>query len=59
MEKRKGINVFLAFIVIILGWTLYKHIDFATWTLADPFLDLLYLLILLIAVYLIVRDRRK
>jgi hypothetical protein len=59
MQNRKGINFFLGIIAIILGWTLFKHIDFATFTLADPVLDILYLAILVICIYLIIRDRRK
>ncbi len=28
MDDKKGINLFFAFIAVILGWTLFKHIDF-------------------------------
>lgn len=59
MENKKGINVFFAFIAIILGWTLFKHFDFKTFKLADPYLDILYLIVFVISIYLIIKDRKK
>ncbi len=41
MENKKGINWFFAFIAFTLGLTLFKHIDFATFTLKEPALDIL------------------
>lgn len=59
MENKKGINFFLAFITILLGGTLFKHFDFKTGTLADPYLDILYLIVVVVSIYLIVKDRKK
>ncbi len=59
MESKKGINLFFVFIAFILGLTLFKHIDFKEFTLKEPVLDLLYLIILIICIYLIVKDYKK
>lgn len=59
MEQRKGINFFFAFIAIILGWTLYKHIDFSTFKFADPYLDLLYFIAFAASIYFLIKDRNK
>lgn len=59
MENKKSVNFFLAFIAIILGWTLFKHFDFKTFKFADPYLDILYLIVFLISIFLIIKDRRK
>lgn len=59
MENKKGINFFLAFIAILLGWTLFKHFDFQTFRFADPVLDFLYLLVLVICVYLVIKGTKK
>lgn len=59
MEKKNGINFFLAFIIIILGWTLFKHIDFKNFTLKDPLLDILYAIVLIIAIFFLLKDRRR
>jgi hypothetical protein len=59
MESKKGINLFLAFIACILGFTLFKHIDFKNLSLKDPVLDILYLIVFVISIYLIVKDSTK
>ena len=59
MESRKGINLFFAFIAFILGLTLFKHIDFKNFTLKDPVLDILYLIVFVISIYLIIKDFTK
>ncbi|GAB3021591.1 hypothetical protein GCM10027051_28660 [Niabella terrae] len=59
MENKKGINFFFATIAIILGWTLFKHIDFKNLTLKDPVLDVLYFIVFIISIYLIIKDRKK
>ena len=58
MESKKGINFFFALIAVILGWTLFKHIDFRNFTLQDPMLDVLYFIVLVIAVYLLIKDKK-
>jgi len=59
MERRKGINLFFALIAFILGLTLFKHIDFKTFTLEDPVLDILYLIVFVITIYFIIKDYTK
>ena len=59
MEEKKGMNFFLVFIVVILGWTLFKHIDFKNFTLKDPLLDILYTIVLIIAIFFIIKDRQR
>lgn len=59
MDDKKGINLFFAFIAVILGWTLFKHIDFKNLTLKDPFLDILYFIVFSISIYLIIKDKKK
>ncbi len=59
MESKKGINLFFAFIALILGLTLFKHIDFKNFTLEDPVLDILYLIVFIISIYLIIKDYTK
>jgi membrane protein DedA with SNARE-associated domain len=59
MESKKGINLFFAFIAVILGWTLFKHIDFKNFKFKDPALDILYLIIFVISIYLLIKDYKK
>lgn len=59
MDEKKGNNLFLAFIAVILGWTLFKHIDLKNLTLKDPFLDILYFIVFSISIYLIIKDKKK
>lgn len=59
MESKKRINVFLAFIAVILGWTLFKHIDFKDFTLKEPVMDILYLIVVAISVYLLIKDFKR
>lgn len=59
MESKKGTNLFFIFIAIILGWTLFKHIDFKNLTLKEPYLDILYFIIFSISIYLIIKQPNK
>lgn len=59
MEYRKGINWFFVFIAFTLGLTLNKHIDFKNLRLKEPFLDILYIIVFLISIYLILKDLKK
>ena len=59
MENKKGLNLFFAFIAIILGWILFKHIDFKNFTLKDPYLDILYFIIFSISIYLIIKGKKN
>lgn len=59
MKSKKGINLILAIIAVILGWTIFKHFDFETFKFADPYLDVLYLVVFIILVWLIIKDYRK
>jgi nicotinamide riboside transporter PnuC len=57
MSTPNRTNWFLVFIIVILGWTLIKHVDLTNMTLQDPVLDILYLVVLAIAVYLLIKGR--
>jgi nicotinamide riboside transporter PnuC len=59
MDPKKGINLSLAIIAVILGITLLKHIDFKNFTLKKPVLDSVYFVMLAVCIYLIVRDCKK
>jgi hypothetical protein len=45
-------------IAVLLGLTLFKHINFKELTLQDPFLDVLYIIVFAIAIYLLVKDQK-
>ncbi len=59
MENKKGINWFFAIIAFTLGLTLFKHIDFATFTLKDPILDVLYLVVFVLSIYFLVKGSKQ
>jgi membrane protein DedA with SNARE-associated domain len=59
MDSKKGINWFFAFIAFTLGLTLSKHIDFKNLTLKEPILDILYLIVFVISIYLILKNYKK
>jgi nicotinamide riboside transporter PnuC len=58
MENKKGINWFFAFIAFILGLTLFKHIDFANFSLQDPILDVLYLIVFALSIYFMLKGNK-
>lgn len=59
MNNKKGINWFFAFIAFTLGLTLIKHIDFKNLTLKEPVLDILYIVVFIISIYIIIKDLKK
>jgi len=59
MENKRGINWFFAFIAFTLGLTLFKHIDFATFSLKDPVLDILYLIVFVLSIYFILKGNNQ
>lgn len=59
MESKKGLNLFFVFIAFILGWTLIKHFDFNNFKFEDPALDILYLIVFVISIYLLIKDYTK
>lgn len=59
MESKKEINLFFVLIAFILGLTLFKHIDFKTFTLKDPVLDILYIIVFIISIYLLIKGYKK
>lgn len=52
-------NWFFVFIAFTLGLTLVKHIDFKNLTLKEPALDVLYIVVFIISIYLIIKDLKK
>lgn len=59
MENKKGINWFFAFIAFTLGLTVFKHIDFATFTLKEPVLDVLYIIVFVLSIYFMLNGNKK
>jgi hypothetical protein len=58
MDNKKGTSFFLAFIAILLGRILLKHFSFKTFSFKEPILDILYLVVFVIAIYLIIKNRK-
>jgi nicotinamide riboside transporter PnuC len=59
MDNKKGMKWFFALIAFTLGLTLIKHIDFKTLTLKEPVLDILYIIVFIISIYLIIKDLKN
>jgi len=59
MDSKKRMNWFFAFIAFTLGLTLIKHIDFKNLTLKEPALDVLYIIVFAISIYVIIKDLKK
>jgi nicotinamide riboside transporter PnuC len=59
MDNKKGMNWFFVFIAFTLGLTLVKHIDFKNLTLKEPLLDILYIFVFIISIYLMIKDLKK
>lgn len=59
MEIKKGLNWFFILIAFTLGLTLIKHIDFKNFTLKEPALDIIYIIVFLISIYIIIMDIKK
>ena len=59
MNIQKAPSFVLTIIAVILGVTLFKHLDFKTFTTEKPALDALYLVIFIACVYIIVKSRRN
>ena len=59
MQNKQGINWFFAFIAFTLDLTLFKHIDFATFTIIDPVLDVLYLIVFVLSIYFMLKEKNQ
>jgi hypothetical protein len=59
MGKKNGLNWIFVFIAFILGLTLIKHIDFKTLTLKESVLDILYIIVFAISIFIIIKDLKK
>lgn len=59
MKNNKGINLFFALIAFTLGLTLFKHVDFKNFTLKEPVLDILYIIVFAISIFFIIKDYTK
>ncbi len=59
MEDKKGINWIFALIAFALGLVLKKHIDFKNLTLKEPYLDILYIIVFLLSIYMTFKDIKK
>jgi len=59
MENKKRINLFFTLIAFTLGLTLFKHINFKNFTLKEPVLDILYIIVFVMSIYFIIKDYTK
>jgi hypothetical protein len=59
MKSKKGINFSFVIVAFLLGWTLIKHFDFTTYKFEYPVLDIIYLIVFIVSLYLIIKDLRK
>ncbi len=59
MEQKKGTNLLFVFIAIIVGWALFRHIDFKNLKLKEPLLDTLYFIVFAVCVYLLIKGKRN
>ncbi len=59
MENIKKINPFWGFIAAILGWTLFKHFDSTSFKFADPYFDIVYFIVLVVAIFFIIKDFKQ
>lgn len=59
MESKKGVNLTFVIIAFILGLTLFNHFDFKTYRFKMPALDILFLIVFIIAIYLLIKDYKK
>lgn len=58
MEKKKSISFTFSIVAIILGVVLFKHFDFKNLRFAQPALDIVYLIVFAVSVYILVRGLR-
>ncbi|NOU38915.1 MAG: hypothetical protein HOO89_09395 [Ferruginibacter sp.] len=59
MKDKKGINLFFALIAFTIGLTLLKDINFKNFTLKEPVLDILYIIVFAISIFFIIKDYTK
>jgi hypothetical protein len=59
MDKNEPINIGFYIIVGILVMALFKNIDFGDMTVKKPYLSAIYFCTLLVAVYLIVKNKKS
>lgn len=59
MDKKKGVNVFLVVIAVVIGGTLFKHFDFENFSFKDPYLDVLYFLVFAASIFLLIKEIKK
>jgi membrane protein DedA with SNARE-associated domain len=52
----KGPNFFWTLIALILGVTLYRKFDFENFTFEQPVLAIVYMIVLVAAIFMIVKD---
>jgi len=56
MKNKRSINLFFLLIAFTIGLTLYKHIDFKNFRLQEPALDILYIFVFAVCIYLVIKD---
>jgi predicted ferric reductase len=58
MGDKKGQPFPFVIIVIVLGWGIYKQIDFENFKFEKPALTVVYILTFLMSVYFLIRNLR-
>lgn len=59
MESKKGLNLGAVISAFILGIALFKHFDFNNFSFRKPVLDIFYLIVFAISIYVIIKDYKK
>lgn len=49
----------LVIIAVILGVVILRHFDFKTLTFKDPWLDALYIIVLVVVIFLLFRGKKS
>lgn len=59
MSNKKGQAFPFVIIAIVLGWTIYKQLDFENLKFEKPVLAVVYILTFLMSVYFLVKNSKE
>lgn len=48
----------LVIVAVILGAVIFKHFDLKTWTLKDPVMDTLYIIVFVVVLFFLFRGKK-
>ena len=55
----RGKNLFFGFVAVIMAWTLFKQFDFEGLRFKHTGLAMVYIIVLVISVYIILKGNKK